>query len=118
MGALLVLAGLLAAAASAARAASGDASAFAPAFELNGHEAGGVDAWHPAPSAHARAVRLLEADATMPQAAKLAGGTPALQAAEAAKAKPLRGVGIYGANMPNELQVFSQAGLKWFYTWT
>jgi hypothetical protein len=118
MGALLVLAGLLAAAASTAWAASGDVSAPAPVFELDGREVEGVDAWHPALSARARAVRLLEADATSAQAAKVAGGAPAQQAAEAAKARPLRGVGIYGANMPNELQVFAQAGLRWFYTWT
>ena len=88
MGALLVLVGLLAAAASAARAASGGASAPAPVFELDGREVDGVDAAHPAPSARARAARLLEADATLPQAAKFAGNASAAQAAEAAKAKP------------------------------
>ncbi len=45
--------------------------------------------------------------------------TTSLQAAdpEAAKAKPLRGVGLYGPNIPNELQVFSQNSLTWYYTW-
>lgn len=45
--------------------------------------------------------------------------TTSLQAAdpEAAMAKPRRGVGLYGPNIPNELQVFSQNALTWYYTW-
>lgn len=29
----------------------------------------------------------------------------------------LRGCGMFGPNIPNELQVFFQNGLKWYYTW-
>ena len=32
-------------------------------------------------------------------------------------AKRLRGCGMFGPNIPNELQVFFQNGLKWYYTW-
>lgn len=31
--------------------------------------------------------------------------------------KVLRGIGLYGPNIPNELQVYSRSGLKWYYTW-
>ena len=45
--------------------------------------------------------------------------TTSLQAmdTEAGVGKRLRGVGIFGPNIPNELQVFFQNGLKWYYTW-
>ena len=45
--------------------------------------------------------------------------TTSLQAVdpEAGVVKRLRGVGIFGPNIPNELQVFFQNGLKWYYTW-
>lgn len=122
MSVLWVLAGILVAVAHGAPAASGDVSAPTPARERDGPVAAGLHAWHPAPSARSHAASLLEVDSTSPEAAEAGGGAPASPAAEAAaeaiKARPRRGVGLYGANVPNELQVFAQAGLKWFYTWT
>ena len=45
--------------------------------------------------------------------------TTSLQAQdpEATMAKRLRGCGMFGPNIPNELQVFFQNGLSWYYTW-
>ena len=36
---------------------------------------------------------------------------------DAPPSKTLRGIGLYGPNIPNELAVFSRSGLKWYYTW-
>ncbi|KAK9841873.1 hypothetical protein WJX81_008520 [Elliptochloris bilobata] len=54
---------------------------------------------------------------TAPQALMGALLALAVDAEAAAASKTLRGVGLYGPNIPNELQVFSKSGLKWYYTW-
>ncbi len=67
-----------------------------------------TEPWLPASSAPAPA-----------QGMSAVKNTSSLQAVdpEATMAKRLRGCGMFGPNVPNELQVFFQNGLSWYYTW-
>ena len=112
MGALAALVGVLALLAgvrpTAGRTASDQDPQDVPVVELlDALSAYVSEPWAPASAAPAPAASVGALNAT------------ALQdyVGAALPSKTLRGIGLFGPNIPNELQVFSRAGLKWYYTW-
>lgn len=123
--ALPVLLGLLALLAGASPVASRDSAGVPASVLAHQHQSSDLDLDDFSALARNDLSALTEPWLPASSAPALARGlytlsnTTSLQAmdTEAGVIKRLRGVGIFGPNIPNELQVFFQNGLKWYYTW-